>query len=113
MPEAGEETGPAGGPQGLRGGGHEKIVGSELSFAMRSPDPLSPPLSSLAERAAAAAAASPVPSPCINVCRIEPSSGLCTGCLRTLEEIAAWSRLDEAGKREVWAALPARGAAAR
>ncbi|MGA1318970.1 MAG: DUF1289 domain-containing protein, partial [Rubrivivax sp.] len=29
-----------------------------------------------------------VPSPCINVCRIEPASGWCEGCARTLEEIA-------------------------
>ena len=31
-----------------------------------------------------------IPSPCIGVCRLEPESGLCAGCLRTAEEIAAW-----------------------
>jgi predicted Fe-S protein YdhL (DUF1289 family) len=46
--------------------------------------------------------ASDVPSPCISICRIDASSGLCDGCLRTLDEIAAWSRLDDAGKRGVW-----------
>jgi len=35
-------------------------------------------------------------------------SGWCEGCLRTLDEIAAWSRLDEAGKRGVLAGLPER-----
>ena len=40
-----------------------------------------------------------VPSPCINVCRIDAASGLCVGCARTLDEIAAWSSLDDAGKR--------------
>lgn len=30
------------------------------------------------------------PSPCINVCRMDPHSGLCVGCQRTLDEIAAW-----------------------
>jgi predicted Fe-S protein YdhL (DUF1289 family) len=52
-----------------------------------------------------------VPSPCISVCRIEPGCGLCAGCFRTLDEIAAWSVLDAAGKRAVLAKLPARRAA--
>jgi len=29
------------------------------------------------------------PSPCIGICRIE-ASGMCSGCLRTLDEIADW-----------------------
>ena len=33
---------------------------------------------------------SEIPSPCIGVCRLDPDSGLCAGCLRTLAEIAAW-----------------------
>jgi len=49
-----------------------------------------------------------VPSPCINVCRIDAATGLCAGCRRTLDEIAAWSRLDDAGKRVVWAQLARR-----
>ena len=44
----------------------------------------------------------PVPSPCISVCRMNPASGLCEGCLRTLDEIAAWSGMSEVGKRDVW-----------
>jgi predicted Fe-S protein YdhL (DUF1289 family) len=44
---------------------------------------------------------SPVASPCIDVCRIDAASGWCEGCLRTLDEIAAWSALDDAGKRAV------------
>ncbi len=31
-------------------------------------------------------------SPCINVCRMDAESGLCAGCLRTLDEIAGWAR---------------------
>jgi len=53
----------------------------------------------------------PVPSPCINVCRMDAASGLCEGCLRTIDEIAAWSQMPEAGKRAVWAALASRRAA--
>jgi len=33
------------------------------------------------------------PSPCTGVCRIEPASGLCGGCARTLQEIADWPML--------------------
>jgi uncharacterized protein len=50
------------------------------------------------------------PSPCIDVCRMDPRTGLCEGCLRTLDEIAAWSALSPEQKRAVLAQLPARGA---
>jgi len=49
-----------------------------------------------------------VPSPCISVCRMNAATGWCEGCLRTIEEIAAWSRLADEEKRRVWALLPAR-----
>ena len=32
-----------------------------------------------------------VPSPCTRVCVIDPVSGFCRGCLRTLDEIAGGS----------------------
>jgi len=51
-----------------------------------------------------------VPSPCIDVCRIDAASGLCAGCLRTLDEIATWGGLDDAHKRLVWQRLAARRA---
>lgn len=51
---------------------------------------------------------STVPSPCINVCRMDAASGWCEGCLRSLDEIAAWSRLDDDARRAVWAQLDAR-----
>lgn len=49
-----------------------------------------------------------VPSPCISVCRMDAASGWCEGCLRTLDEIAAWSVLDDDQKRAVWRLLPQR-----
>jgi predicted Fe-S protein YdhL (DUF1289 family) len=49
-----------------------------------------------------------VPSPCINVCRIDEASGWCEGCLRTLDEIAAWATLDDTGKRFIWQQLRGR-----
>ena len=48
------------------------------------------------------------PSPCIGVCRMDPGSGWCEGCLRTLDEIAAWSALGAAGQLQVRRALAAR-----
>jgi predicted Fe-S protein YdhL (DUF1289 family) len=68
------------------------------------------PLSTWQQLAADAAAASPVPSPCVNICRMDAETGLCAGCLRTLDEIAGWSRLDDTAKRHLWAALPERAA---
>ncbi len=51
---------------------------------------------------------SPVTSPCVNVCRIDAATGWCEGCLRTLDEIAAWPALPEDGKRAVWVQLSRR-----
>jgi len=43
-----------------------------------------------------------IPSPCVSICRMDAATGLCEGCWRTLDEIAAWSALDAQGKRAVW-----------
>ena len=49
-----------------------------------------------------------VPSPCISVCRFDGDSGLCLGCYRTLDEIAAWSRAGDDAKRVVWGRITQR-----
>lgn len=49
-----------------------------------------------------------VASPCVSVCRMHDPTGLCTGCARTLDEIACWTLLDDAERRAVWHELPAR-----
>ena len=54
-----------------------------------------------------------VPSPCICVCTMDPGTGWCVGCYRTLDEIAAWSRMRDEGKREVWEAIGRRIASTR
>jgi predicted Fe-S protein YdhL (DUF1289 family) len=36
----------------------------------------------------------PIPSPCTGVCTLDPATGLCIGCMRTLGEIAAWPDAD-------------------
>ncbi len=43
-----------------------------------------------------------VPSPCISICRMSASSGLCEGCFRTGDEIAGWSSAGNDGKRALW-----------
>ncbi|MCB1910400.1 MAG: DUF1289 domain-containing protein [Zoogloeaceae bacterium] len=42
-----------------------------------------------------------IDSPCINICRMDARTGLCEGCFRTIEEITAWSRADDAAKRAI------------
>jgi len=44
---------------------------------------------------------------------MDADSGWCLGCLRTLDEIANWGSLDDAGKREVMIRLGPRRLAAR
>lgn len=58
-------------------------------------------------------AASHVASPCNDVCKMDDRSGLCLGCYRTLDEIATWSALDDAGRQAVVELLESRRAAAR
>ncbi len=50
----------------------------------------------------------PVSSPCVGVCRIEPQTGLCLGCARTIEEIAAWGAMGEGDRAMVTARLKRR-----
>jgi len=52
-------------------------------------------------------------SPCIGVCRMQVATGLCEGCQRTLDEIAAWSSLDDEGRHVVMRLVRARRVAAR
>lgn len=49
-----------------------------------------------------------IPSPCQNVCQMNPQTGYCIGCLRTLDEIADWLEMNDAQKRLLLARLDAR-----
>ncbi len=51
---------------------------------------------------------SEIETPCVAVCRLDPVSGLCTGCARSLAEIAAWGTLSAVERRRLMAVLPAR-----
>lgn len=47
-------------------------------------------------------------SPCTKLCKIDPRTGFCRGCARTLNEIAGWSRMSDAAKRRLLAELKKR-----
>ena len=53
-----------------------------------------------------------IETPCIAVCMIDPRTGLCFGCGRTLPEIARWHRIDNAERLAIMELLPARMAEA-
>ena len=44
---------------------------------------------------------SKLPSPCISVCEMDPSDGVCMGCYRTRAEIASWRSMDEADQLQL------------
>lgn len=50
-----------------------------------------------------------VESPCIKVCVVHPEERICTGCLRTIDEITRWSLMTPDERRAVVEALPGRG----
>jgi predicted Fe-S protein YdhL (DUF1289 family) len=49
-----------------------------------------------------------VPSPCLSVCRMDAARAVCEGCWRSIEEIAAWSRMADVDKLVVWERIEAR-----
>ena len=50
----------------------------------------------------------PMASPCINLCMLDPATDRCRGCARTADEIARWTRMTDAERTAVMAALPNR-----
>ena len=57
--------------------------------------------------------APPPASPCVKICVVDPASGLCIGCGRTVAEIATWRELDADERRAIMAGLEQRLRAAR
>ncbi len=49
-----------------------------------------------------------IETPCVKICVVDPNSGLCLGCGRTLSEIAGWSGFTGEERRRVMAELPQR-----
>jgi predicted Fe-S protein YdhL (DUF1289 family) len=50
-------------------------------------------------------------TPCQKVCILDQSSGLCRGCGRKAEEIAAWLSMSNSERARIMALLPGRLAA--
>lgn len=42
-----------------------------------------------------------IPSPCISICSLDETSGLCKGCRRTSDEIANWLYYTDPQKQAV------------
>jgi predicted Fe-S protein YdhL (DUF1289 family) len=50
-------------------------------------------------------------SPCIGTCRMDDNNRYCSGCLRTIDEIAAWSTATEETRWSILRAVEERRAA--
>lgn len=51
-----------------------------------------------------------IDSPCVKVCVVHPEARLCVGCLRSMDEIANWSRMSADEREAVMNDLPERQA---
>jgi uncharacterized protein len=49
-----------------------------------------------------------IETPCTRVCTLDPASGLCLGCGRSLAEIARWTQMSDAERARLMAELPRR-----
>ncbi|KPA22267.1 hypothetical protein shim_05450 [Shimia sp. SK013] len=49
-----------------------------------------------------------VESPCIQVCVVHPEERICTGCLRSIDEITRWSKMEPAERSAIMVELPSR-----
>ncbi|MEM7398682.1 MAG: DUF1289 domain-containing protein [Pseudomonadota bacterium] len=47
-------------------------------------------------------------TPCVNICMLDETSGLCIGCGRSGEEIADWVNLSPEERRAIMTTLPER-----
>jgi uncharacterized protein len=47
-------------------------------------------------------------TPCNRICVVHPQTGLCTGCGRSIDEIAGWSGFSDAERAHVMTQLPSR-----
>lgn len=49
-----------------------------------------------------------VESPCIQICVVHPEERICTGCLRSIDEITRWSKMEADERRAILEELPSR-----
>ena len=48
------------------------------------------------------------PSPCVSVCQMDPLTGYCIGCLRTIDEIRDWIISTPEERQKILEQLPGR-----
>ena len=53
----------------------------------------------------------PLETPCIDICTIDETNGLCKGCYRTIDEIARWASMRSEERHAIMAILPERNPA--
>ncbi|MBR9825575.1 MAG: DUF1289 domain-containing protein [Alphaproteobacteria bacterium] len=53
----------------------------------------------------------PIKTPCVKVCFVDPKAGLCVGCFRTMEELGRWTSFSDSQREDIMASLPQREAA--
>jgi predicted Fe-S protein YdhL (DUF1289 family) len=49
-----------------------------------------------------------IETPCDKICTLDPASGLCLGCGRSLSEIERWTAFNDAERSRVMKELPRR-----
>lgn len=47
-------------------------------------------------------------SPCLKICTFDKARGVCTACLRTIDEIARWGSMSDSERAGIMAALTQR-----
>lgn len=50
----------------------------------------------------------PIKTPCVKVCFVDPKEGLCVGCFRTLAELGQWTRYSDDEREVILKQLPVR-----
>lgn len=54
-----------------------------------------------------------VESPCVKICVVHPQARICTGCLRSIDEITRWTKMAPEERRAIMEALPDRASLLR
>jgi predicted Fe-S protein YdhL (DUF1289 family) len=54
-----------------------------------------------------------IQSPCVKICVVHPEARICTGCYRSIEEIAGWGRMSNEERASIINDLPARSSQLR
>ena len=54
-----------------------------------------------------------IQSPCVKICVVHPEARICTGCYRSIEEIAGWGGMTNEERASVLNDLPARSSQLR